>query len=312
MELFATERNPIPPGAEVGPIHAPDGVTLRSARWPATARTARGTVCVLQGQADTIEIYFEVVEDLRRRGFAVAALDWRGQGGSARLLQHSRMGHVGSFRDYEADLSAFLRQVVVPSCPPPYVALTHSMGGLICLGAAARGELPFDRMVMAAPALAFAVPNMMAGAMDRAGSRLVSLGLGSKPMPLYDIFAHDRRPFIGNRATSDRERFTRFAEVLKRAPHLAIGPPTFGWLQAFAEARREARGSGFAERIATPVLMLGGSNDKVISTPAAGEFARRLRAGHHLVVPGGRHALFLERDPIRQQLWAAFDAFVPG
>ncbi len=33
-----------------------------------------------------IEKYFEVVSELRERGFAVAVLDWRGQGGSARAL----------------------------------------------------------------------------------------------------------------------------------------------------------------------------------------------------------------------------------
>ena len=35
-----------------------------------------------------IEKYFEVVGELRRRGFAVAVLDWRGQGGSSRLLRN--------------------------------------------------------------------------------------------------------------------------------------------------------------------------------------------------------------------------------
>jgi lysophospholipase len=186
------------------------------------------------------------------------------------------------------------------------------MGGLIGVSAAASGTLPFEKMVLAAPAFEFAIPEVSRGVLDRAGERLAKLGLTEAAVPVYDIFSHDRRPFVGNRATSDRNRFARLAEMLRRAPHLAVGPPTFGWLHAFAEARRRARGTAFAQRIKTPVLMLGGSKDKVISTPAAGEFARRLPAGHHIVVPDGRHALFIERDPIRQQLWDAFDAFVPG
>jgi lysophospholipase len=30
------------------------------------------------------------------------------------------------------------------------------------------------------------------------------------------------------------------------------------------------------------------------------------------VVPGSRHELLMERDIVRGQFWAAFDAFVPG
>jgi lysophospholipase len=63
---------------------------------------------------------------------------------------------VGSFEDYETDLRAFLEEVVLPHCPLPYYALCHSMGGLICVSAAAHESLPFARMVLAAPAFAFA------------------------------------------------------------------------------------------------------------------------------------------------------------
>jgi lysophospholipase len=41
-------------------------------------------------------------------------------------------------------------------------------------------------------------------------------------------------------------------------------------------------------------------------------FSVRLRAGSHLIVPGSKHELMMERDVYRSQFWAAFDAFVPG
>ena len=52
----------------------------------ATTTAKRGTVVVLGGRAEFIEKYFEVIGELLARDFAVAALDWRGQGGSARRL----------------------------------------------------------------------------------------------------------------------------------------------------------------------------------------------------------------------------------
>ena len=63
-------------------LKTPDGVALRFARWaPPPGR--KGTVCLFPGRAEFIEKYFETVRDLRARGFAVATIDWRGQGALA-------------------------------------------------------------------------------------------------------------------------------------------------------------------------------------------------------------------------------------
>ncbi len=114
---------------------------MRFARWEATRGPARGTVCLFQGRGEFIEKYFEVVADLRRRGFAVATMDWRGQGGSERLLSNPRKGHVRSFADFDQDLAAFMKEIVLPDCPPPYIAMAHSMGGHILLRNATHAEL---------------------------------------------------------------------------------------------------------------------------------------------------------------------------
>ncbi|MBN8920394.1 MAG: alpha/beta hydrolase, partial [Rhizobiales bacterium] len=118
MELVATPANPVPEGAVVGEIKTPDGVGLRFARWPPPPGR-KGTVCLVQGRAEFIEKYFEVVVELRRRGFAVVTMDWRGQGGSQRALRDSRRGHVRSFDEYDRDLETLVRDVMLPDCPPP-------------------------------------------------------------------------------------------------------------------------------------------------------------------------------------------------
>ena len=84
-------------------LGAPGGLRLRFASWQPVLRERRGTVCVFPGRAEYIEKYFEVVGELRRRGFAVAVLDWRGQGGSSRLTRNPLKGHVNDFAEYEED-----------------------------------------------------------------------------------------------------------------------------------------------------------------------------------------------------------------
>src|SRR5437870_13551302 len=127
MNLVSIPANPVPDAAVTGTIKTPDGVSLRFARWePPPGR--KGTVCLFQGRAEFIEKYFETVRDLRARGFAVATLDWRGQGVSQRALRNSREGDVRSFGEYAIALDTFIDAVVLLDCSPLHFALVHSMG----------------------------------------------------------------------------------------------------------------------------------------------------------------------------------------
>ena len=121
------------PALRLATLTARDGTALRTALWPAPAGGVRGSVVLLQGRAEFIEKYGETVGDLTARGFAVYALDWRGQGGFGRTLADTRKGHVDSYDDYLSDFDLFLERLVLPDAPRPIVVLAHSMGGHIVL-----------------------------------------------------------------------------------------------------------------------------------------------------------------------------------
>jgi len=163
VKLVSIPANPVPEGIVTGTLKTPDGVSLRFARWlPPAGR--RGTVCILPGRSEWIEKYFETVRDLRARGFAVAILDWRGQGLSDRALPDRRRGHVRNFSEYDLDLETLMREVVLPDCPPPLFAIGHSMGATVLLRAAFQGHRWFDRIVLSAPMIAVAGMNSIATA----------------------------------------------------------------------------------------------------------------------------------------------------
>lgn len=311
MELFATEQNPVPSQPVVTAVTTADGIVLRTARWRPTARRTRGTVCIAQGRAEFIEKYFETVADLRRRGFAVVAFDWRGQGGSQRELADPRKGHVDDFSLYQRDLDAVVEQVILPRCPPPYFVLAHSMGGAILLHALRERRTPFARLVTVSPMIDIAVVRWPRAARLLA-EVLDACGFGASYVPGGGATSISTKPFAGNRLSSDPVRYARNAEVAARAPHLAIGDPTVAWLDAAYRAMGAFAEPGFALEIRTPVLVVAAGADRVVSTPSIERFASRLKTGHAVVIPGARHELLMERDAIRDQFWAAFDAFVPG
>ena len=310
MTLVSIPANPVPDGVVSGTITTPDGVDLRFARWPATSGR-RGTVCVFSGRGECIEKYFETVRDLRDRGFAVAMIDWRGQGHSARALRDFRKGYVHSFSEFEIDVEAFVQQIVLPDCPPPYFALAHSMGGAVMLRVAHAGKRWFDRMVLSAPMVD--LPGSRTSFAARALLRVMRLtGQGGNYVPGGGASLVGTAPFNGNQLTSDALRYARNAALYQEDPTLGIASPTVAWADTAFAAMHGFRAPDYPARIRQPILIMAAGNDTVVSTAAIEEFAYHLRGGAHLVIPGAHHEILQEQDRFRGQFWAAFDAFVPG
>jgi lysophospholipase len=310
-ELNGTEAYPVPSQAQVAVIRASDGVALRTARWRPTARKgAKGTVLVVGGRAEFIERYSEVVMELRRRGFHVAAFDWRGQGGSDRLTRNPRKGHVRRFADYGLDLDVVFAELM-PRLPRPWFVLAHSMGASLCLEAARQGRFPASRLVALAPMIDLALLRRKA-AVRVTVTLLDTLLMGKALIPAGREVPLATRPFAGNRLTSDPGRYARNAELARERPELAIGDPTVRWVREALAFMRHMTDPATPLDIRVPSLVIAAGADPVVSTPAIERFSARLKTGLALVLPGARHEILHEVDAVRAAFWAAFDAFIPG
>ncbi|MBS3847145.1 alpha/beta hydrolase [Devosia sp. J2-20] len=308
--LVNIASNPMPEGARVGYFKTPDNVQLRYAFWPKSEGKHRGTICLVQGRAEFIEKYFETIADFRKRGFSVATFDWRGQGGSDRLIDNPALGYVDRFEDYWTDLKSFHGHILLPECPPPYYLVGHSMGGLASLMAGARDRLMFDRIFLSAPMLALdGLPLSMAG-MARVAEVLSFVGLGRMPVSRKADKPASEATFPNNPLTGDMLRYLRMVDVLNARPMLEIGAPTVRWAASAFGAMTVAGGDSFPASVRIPLLMLGAARDAVVSTNAIEQLGLRMRTGRHMVIPGARHELFMESDAIRGQVFAAFDAFI--
>ncbi|MBD1548432.1 alpha/beta hydrolase [Roseibium aggregatum] len=344
MTLIDHPENPIPDGAVAGMISTPDGTELRYAHWGSVGGRRRGTVTLLQGRAEFIEKYFETIQDLRKRGFAVITFDWRGQGGSQRLLGNRAKGYISGFRQYRQDLETVLKKVSLTEYPGPHFALAHSTGASILLSDSARLRTMLDRAVLISPLMGLADFNLKK---TRPGLyrliKLLTFGRYPKPdvtkytpgarnflervaFPLAAVFSWiglarafvpggNRNfliPFSENRQTSDKGRFDRFNAVLAAAPQLGVGSPTVGWLHSAARCMLSFRRRDAGQKIMLPCLIIAAGKDRIVSTRATEEFASRCRAAGFIEIAGAEHELLTEANVYRDQFWAAFDAFVPG
>lgn len=311
LPLCEIPASPTPARARAGFIETADGIRIRYAHWPAdTGVPARGTVTLLAGRSEFIEKYYEVIRELTARGFAAAIFDWRGQGGSERLLRQRYKGHVGTFSDYQRDLSAFVRQVLLPDCPAPHFLLAHSMGATVALDSVLEGHRWFDRMVLLTPMLALNLGK--AGGFARMLAKVLGGPFSGAFLPGGTHGPITERPFAVNPVTSDARRYELAAEMVRAHPELGLGAPTLGWLSAAFDAMDRLAQPEVVRRIRQPLLLVAAGEDRIVSTRAVEHLSARLIAGGHVTIPGSRHEILMERDPIRAQFWAAFDAFIPG
>jgi len=311
-QLIDLPRNPVPAGATAGMCTGYDGHGLRYALWDATRGPRRGTICILEGRTEFIEKYFETIGDLRRRGFAVAVMDWRGQGGSARPVGDPRKGHITSFREYDRDLRCFMRDIVLPDCPPPFIALGHSMGSHIALRSMAEPGCWFEAAVLAAPMVeltrdVLGFPRGLVEFYARlgvAGRFARSYVHGGSDDPGYTAVFED------NILTTDPERFRRNRQIERAAPDLLLGSPTIGWLDAALRSMRYMRRDEFPAHVRVPALIFGAGEDRIVDTRATEQLAARMKSATYILLPDARHEILQENDDIRARFWATFDAYL--
>ena len=294
-------------------VDAPDQKTLvrlRAARFAADpAAPSRGVCVLLGGQTEFIEKYFEVIDELRGRGFMVATFDWRGQGGSDRLLpDDSRKSYVNDFADYDEDLSVFLQEIVMPMGDARPVALAHSMGGHNLLRHLAKYPDSFARAVLTAPMVAVSFRGYAAWMVALITAAQTRLGRGAGWVWGMEARDPHAMTFARQMVTSDETRYARVQAILRAQPALRLAGATWSWLSA--AMRSMAWLQTQAPRITTRLLLIGAGQDRIVVTAQTRSFAARLPNARYIEIAGAGHEMLLERDAIRAQWWRAFDAFL--
>ncbi|WP_332772667.1 alpha/beta hydrolase [Phenylobacterium sp.] len=302
--LIAIPTAPIPQGGEADWFSGAGGARLRAALFPAKGK-AVGSVVLSGGRTEPIEKYFEVVEELTARGFVVLTHDWRGQGLSHRDLQDRLAGHADGYRsflrDYEALLAAY-----GPRLPKPWYALGHSMGGCLTLLALAHGQAKhFEAALLSAPMLGVRTGSIpLAIARGLAGLNVLIGRAGRYARPPSSA----PETFETNVLTHDRARWTRTQAQVAAHPELALGGPTWGWLDFAFRATAYLGQTGNLKSVTIPVVICSAEKDKLVDNDAQRAVAAKLPKGEFLDVPGAYHEILMETDTMRNIFLRAFDA----
>lgn len=306
--LIVIPENPVPDGAVARWLISDDQVRLRAAFWQ-PADSSKGSFLILPGRTEFIEKYFELCGELLQRGFGVGILDWRGQGLSDRPLSDSHKGHIGAFSEYLADLDCLTAAAQAHPLPPPYRILAHSMGAHLSLRYLHQRPDIITQAVLCSPMVHIRT-QFMIHAVARSISFIGNLfGFAESYVPGGRVYDPDRDRFTGNLLTGSAERFARTAHLVRADPRLALGSPTYGWMEAAYRSMAQAMAPEFCAAITTPILMLYGSAEKISDPHYQQRTARQLPNCTALCLTGASHEILQETDAIRNQFWRAVDGF---
>ena len=307
---MAFDRRAIPAHACEGFWTAPDGHAIRRIDWPKKGKDTRGSLLFLPGRGDTYEKYLETLDHWHRQGWAVTALDWRGQAGSGRLGADAVTGHVDDFAQWIADLAAFWREWSGQGSGPR-VLVGHSMGGHLALRAVAERSLRPDALVLSAPMLGF-LPDWLPNAVQRLAAWFMC-AIGDPRRPAWKWSEKPGEVPEGRALllTHDAERYADELWWRAERPELAMGTGSWGWVKAGLGSMAVLDRPGILEAIDLPVLLLAASRDALVSAPAIGRATARLPRGEQLVFgEDARHEVLREADPVRERALAAIDDFL--
>ena len=298
------EQEGVSPAGKARWLVTSDGVRIRVAYWTGGKK---GTVLIFPGRSEFIEKYMVVISAFVAKDYGVVIPDWRGQGLSDRLHQGDRrICHVGSFAEYQKDVDAMTEAWHLLARHRQCLVFAHSMGGCIA----------WRSVVERLDCIAAAFSAPMWGFNIRDGTRRIALllawigcraGLGMRKMPGTYLQSYASNvPFSKNVLTGNPELYKRIARLEKEYPQVAVGGPSFGWVQAaFGEVDR----LGQRPPPPCPVHVWLGEMERVVSSRAVREFTAKWDGSAFTTVTGARHELAMETDSIRSQFYNDVDRF---
>ncbi|MFC2968137.1 alpha/beta fold hydrolase [Acidimangrovimonas pyrenivorans] len=280
-------------------LHAGDGTRLRAGFW---TEGAQGTVLLCPGRTEYVEKYAAAAGDLGQRGYAMVAIDWRGQGLADRPLADRNTGHVAKFVDYQKDLQAVLEAAQGLGLPAPFYLIGHSMGGAIGLRALFEG-LPVKAALFSAPMWGIKIAPLTRPFAHALSASSKVLGFGHRYAPGTGPVTYvAEAPFEDNTLTTDAAMWEMMRTQVTTHPELSLGGPSLNWLH---EALAECRALVAAPAPATPVITFLGGNERIVDVPSVERRMASWPAGTLERVAGAEHEIMMEGPDTRARFFDA-------
>lgn len=263
-----------------------------------TAQSNHKLIVLLPGRSEPIYKYSELTYDLYQKGYSIALLDHRGQGGSERSVSNPEKGHVKSFKYYVKDIEKFMDSIVMKLGMKKTFLIAHSMGASASLMLMADRSDLFDKAILSSPMLK---PNTgkyppSVALTYMTGLRLIGKGEDWAPGEK----GYETPVFEGNRVTGSRVRRAMVTYLYETYDEFKMGGVTVDWV-----ATSIGTNNRFVfkyRKIKTPIMILQAGDDSVVYTKRQNKLCRKARNCQLIHYPSAKHEILIEVDKIRNDV----------
>lgn len=274
-------------------------------------KEGKGVIVIVPGYTESFLKYQELIYDLWNAGFGVYIFDHRGMGLSGRMLKNPQIVHVEKFQYYVDDLAKFVDEVVLrdPLSSKLYV-IGHSLGGLVSAHLMALRPQLFRAGLLSAPLLDMNTGKYARPVAVALSNALVLIGRGNEYAPGFKDFNLNEFQLENSPVTQSQMRFDLFKDTLAKFPKIQMGGPDASWVKLLLKETEGKRIETLGGKVRTPILMFQPTIDGYANPLGMNRFCGAAWECRKMVIAGGKHETFREKDAYRAPaLKATLDFF---
>ncbi len=263
-------------------------------------QAGRGSIVIVPGRTEFIEKYIELCWDLRNLDYGICLYDHLGQGKSDRQLEDREKGHITDFCIYVSDLIKIIESVVLPAQSGPVYLLAHSMGATISgLASQSRTDV-ISGLILVSPMFQINTGTHLPPFLAELLCNFVCFAGGGGGYVWGGRGYNQDTDFAGNLLTTDLIRFQRNTDLIKQNPEVALGSPTYCWLQQAYRAMRAVRRQAAAS--VCPTIIFRSIDECVVGLQEIEDYCNEAGNCQLVSYANCRHELLMERNEIRGDL----------
>lgn len=268
----------------------------------------QGSIVIVPGRTEFIEKYIEFCWDLRNLDYTICLYDHLGQGKSDRQLEDPDKGHIIDFKTYVSDLIKIIQSVVLPAQRGPVYLLAHSMGATISALASQRSAEMISGLILVSPMFQINIGKLLPPFLVELLCNVVCFAGGRSGYVWGGGPYNQETDFENNLLTTDFNRFQLNNQLISQNPEVALGSPTFGWLQQAYRAMRQVRRQ--PSTAVCPTIIFRSIDERVVGLQEMENYCNESRNCQLVTYQNCRHELLMERNEIRDDLIARVHQFL--